>query len=104
MASTDAPDLTKAEFESVLAVASDWAGDNCYLPCEFPMCGAVIDLKPGTVGVYIRPLDPLEGGIYPEAGVEIELSSMTVTAADLLHTGCQYWTGTYKPKWSGRQM
>jgi hypothetical protein len=98
LAASRAAALTESQRAAVLALATDWAMANCYLPCEFQMCGALIALEPELVGVYVRPSEPLEGGIYPEAGIEVDLASMTIVRSELLHTGCQYWTGTCTPE------
>src|SRR5512136_1959108 len=63
--------IAASERKRTLKVATDWARRNCYLPCEYAMCGVVREGPPGHVVVYLRPGEDFF--VSPEADVLIDL-------------------------------
>lgn len=95
-------DLDAQSSAAVLSTATAWARENCYVPCEFQMCGMVLQGSGERVTVYIRPRDVQfgDGGIWPEASIVLSRESWEVVEYERFHTGCVMWTGecTWKPE------
>jgi len=79
----------------VLSTATAWARENCYVPCEFQMCGMILQGPEERVTVYIRPQEAQfgDGGIWPEASIVLTRESWEVVEYQRFHTGCVMWTG-----------
>ena len=83
----------------VLTNATAWARDNCYVPCEFQMCGMILGGPDEQVTVYIRPQDVEfgDGGIWPEATIVLSRENWEIVDSTMFHTGCVMWTGKCTP-------
>ena len=50
----------------IFRVASRWAEENCYLPCSYSMCGALVSLPDGSSIVEIMPHDDVRIPAHPD--------------------------------------
>ena len=90
--------VSSVQRQEVLRVASSWAHDNCYLPCAYAMCAALLVGQSNTIAVYIRPVHPDRRLLYPEATVLIDRESTAVVSGEMLHDGCGVLSGSCVPK------
>ena len=79
-----ATELTSTERGDILNSASQWAAQHEYLPCNVTVCGAVIDLTPTTVSVFITGYQD----INPSAEVKLSRRSHRLLKSTFYHSGC----------------
>jgi hypothetical protein len=85
------PDIAPELALRALLAASDWATQECYLPCDEQMCGAITAYQEGKITVYVTAAWSLKPGvvaIVPEAEVVLNETTMQPVDDTFWHNGC----------------
>ena len=90
----DVPQVPELDRQRLVAAASAWGEDNCYVPCEYKMCATITEYGRGTGTVYIShdlaaSADAEEVVVGPEAYVTFDLQSWELKKRGVWNTGCR---------------
>ena len=79
-----------ANRQAAIKLATEWAHDEGYLPCNVKMCGLVARNSLGNLIVHLYSPELIIG---PDAIVVIGRSMTSVVDAGRWHSGCANWGG-----------
>ena len=90
----DVPAVPELDRQRLVAAASAWGEDNCYVPCEYKMCATITEYGRGTGTVYIshdlaESADAEEVVVGPEAYVTFDLQTWELKKRGVWNTGCR---------------
>ena len=90
----DVPEVPELDRERLVAAASAWGEDNCYVPCEYRMCATITEYGGGLGTVYIShdlsaSSDEEDVVVGPEAYVTFDLQSWEIRKRGIWNTGCR---------------
>ncbi len=86
-----AASLPAGVLEKALGAASEWAKTECYLPCEYQMCGSVTSYGEGRITVHLTTTlfsDRGEFAVVPEAEVVLDEKTLKPVAHTFWHSAC----------------
>ena len=100
----DLPNVPDSVRKEALEKATTWARDNCFLPCDYPMCGSISAFDEKSVSVYVsypvyecvgQPTQDEDGNLVsinicmgPEAEVTFGIPSFGILEEGTWHSGC----------------